>query len=93
MRLPSLVEGLVPEGYRIITPSRFGYLGSPLPAEATVASQADAYVSLLDSLGIDKTPVLAFSAGSTSAVLLALRHPERVSALVPRPPMRRTTSR
>jgi pimeloyl-ACP methyl ester carboxylesterase len=79
---PPSWRALVPEGYRIITPSRFGYLGSPLPREARVAVQADAYVSLLDALGIDKAPVLAFSAGSTSAVLLALRHPQRVSALV-----------
>jgi pimeloyl-ACP methyl ester carboxylesterase len=79
---PPSWRALVPEGYRIITPSRFGYLGSPLPSEATVAGQADAYVSLLEALGIDKAPVLAFSAGSTSAVLLALRHPEHVSALV-----------
>ena len=79
---PPSWRALVPRGYRIITPSRFGYLGSPLPQDATVAMQADAYVALLDALGIDKAPVLAFSAGSTSAVLLALRHPERVSALV-----------
>ena len=68
-------------GYRIITPSRFGYLGSPLP-EPTTAAQADAFVSLFDALGIAQVPVLAFSAGSTSAVQFALRHPDRVSALV-----------
>jgi pimeloyl-ACP methyl ester carboxylesterase len=79
---PPSWRALVPEGYRIITPSRFGYLGSPLPQDATVAAQADAYVALLDALGIDRAPVLAFSAGSTSAALLAVRHPERVSALV-----------
>jgi pimeloyl-ACP methyl ester carboxylesterase len=73
---------LVPAGYRIVTPSRFGYLGSPLPENASTAAQADAYVHLLDTLGIAQAPVVACSAGSTSAVQLALRHPERVSALV-----------
>jgi pimeloyl-ACP methyl ester carboxylesterase len=66
----------------MITPSRFGYLGSPLPEKPTTAAQADAFVSLFDALGIAQVPVLAFSAGSTSAVQFALRHPDRVSALV-----------
>lgn len=70
-----------PPGYRSITPARFGYLGSTMPEDATPALQADAFVSLLDALGIDQVPVLGFSAGSTSAVQLALRHPERVSCL------------
>jgi pimeloyl-ACP methyl ester carboxylesterase len=80
--VPPSWRALVPGGYRIITPSRFGYLGSPLPKQPTVAAQADAYVALLDALGIAAAPVLAFSAGSTSAILLALSHPERVSGLV-----------
>ena len=80
--VPPSWRALVPAGYRIITPSRFGYLGSPLPNDASTARQADAYVHLLDALGIERAPVLAFSAGSTSAVQLALRHPERASALV-----------
>jgi pimeloyl-ACP methyl ester carboxylesterase len=75
-------RALVPPGYRIITPSRFGYLGSPLPEGASTAGQADAFACLFDALGIEQAPVLAFSAGSTSAVQLALRHPDRVSALV-----------
>jgi pimeloyl-ACP methyl ester carboxylesterase len=80
--VPPSWRALVPAGYRIITPSRFGYLGSPLPRGASTARQADAFVYLLDALGIEQAPVLAFSAGSTSAVQLALRHPARVAALV-----------
>ena len=80
--VPPSWRALVPAGYRIVTPSRFGYLGSPLPRDASTARQADAFACLFDALGIDKAPVLAFSAGSTSAVRLALRHPDRVSALV-----------
>jgi pimeloyl-ACP methyl ester carboxylesterase len=72
----------LPSGYRIIAPSRFGYFGSPLPADPSPAAQADAFATLLDHLGIDALPVVAFSAGSSSAVRLALRHPERVSGLV-----------
>jgi pimeloyl-ACP methyl ester carboxylesterase len=80
--VPPSWRALVPASYRIITPSRFGYLGSPLPKDASTARQADAFVNLFDALGIARAPVLAFSAGSTSAVQLALRHPDRVSALV-----------
>lgn len=80
--VPSSWRALVPAGYRIITPSRFGYVGSPLPETASTAGQADAFACLFDALGIERAPVLAFSAGSTSAVQLAVRHPEHVSTLV-----------
>ena len=69
-------------GRRAIVPSRFGYLGSTLPPNASVADQADAFVALLDTLGIDRIDVIALSAGTTSALQLALRHPRRVKHLV-----------
>lgn len=68
--------------FQVIAPSRFGYLRSPMPAKASVALQADAFACLLDSLAIKQAAVVAYSAGSTSAVQLALRHPDRVSALI-----------
>ncbi len=67
---------------RVIAPSRFGYLGSSLPAGATPADQADAFAALLDGLGITSTDVLAISAGATSGLQLALRHPDRVRHLI-----------
>ena len=69
-------------GRRVIVPSRFGYLGSSLPAGATVADQADAFVALLDHLHLSAVDVVAISAGTSAAVQLALRHPERVLHLV-----------
>src|SRR5687767_7582606 len=66
---------------RFIAPSRFGYLGSSMPLDATPAHQADALAALLDALGIDQIDVIGESAGATSAVQLALRHPERVKHL------------
>jgi pimeloyl-ACP methyl ester carboxylesterase len=68
-------------GRRLIAPSRFGYLGSNLPLNATPARQADAFVALLDALGIERIDVIGVSAGATSALQLALRHPERVKHL------------
>ena len=38
--------------FQVIAVSRFGYLGSPMPPKASVAIQADAFASLLDSLAI-----------------------------------------
>lgn len=66
---------------RVIAPSRFGYLGSGLPTGATPADQAGAYVALLDDLGISEVDVIGSSAGTTSALQLALLHPERVKHL------------
>ncbi len=65
-----------------IVPSRFGYFGSDLPKAATAASQADSYVDLLDHLGIPNVVAVGFSAGGPSVIELALRHPDRVLALV-----------
>lgn len=73
---------LVGNGFRIVAPSRFGYLATPVPADPSPEAQADAHGQLLDRLGIGKTIVLGVSAGARSAIMLALRHPERVSALI-----------
>jgi pimeloyl-ACP methyl ester carboxylesterase len=77
-----LAETYLGGGYKVIAPSRYGYHGTPVPADATPASQADAFVCLLDSLNIERVTVMANSAGGTSAIQMALRHPERVQALV-----------
>jgi pimeloyl-ACP methyl ester carboxylesterase len=73
---------LVANGYRAIAMSRFGYLGTPLPADASPAAQADAHVCLLDELELERVAVLAASAGAPSSLQLAIRHPERVAALI-----------
>ncbi len=69
-------------GFQIIAPSRFGYLRTPFPRDASPAAQADAHAALLDALKIGRVIVLGFSAGGRSAIQLALRHPEKVSALI-----------
>ena len=72
----------VPHGFRMIVPSRFGYLGSTLPGGASPALQADAYAVLLDRIGIQRTAVIAASAGAPSALQFAIRHGDRVTALI-----------
>lgn len=73
---------LTREGIRVIAMSRFGYLRTPRPGDATPEAQADAHVCLLDALGIGKAAAVGVSAGAASALQLALRHPDRVSAMV-----------
>ncbi len=73
---------LVDRGIRVIAMSRFGYLRTPMPADASAQAQADAHVCLLDALGIREAGVLGGSAGAPSALQMAIRHPDRVSALI-----------
>lgn len=68
--------------YRIIAPSRFGYLGSDILGNGTPAEQASAYVELLDKLRIDKVYLLAASAGGSIAIRFALDYPERTKGLI-----------
>jgi pimeloyl-ACP methyl ester carboxylesterase len=77
-----IAADLVGSFYRVIAPSRFGYLGTPVPADPSDPAQADMHAALLDALNIDKTIVIGASAGARSAIELVLRHPDRVTALV-----------
>jgi pimeloyl-ACP methyl ester carboxylesterase len=72
---------LLRDGFRVIAVSRFGYLGTPLPADASPAAQADANIGLLDALGVQRVAVIGLSAGGPSALQTAIRHPDRVTAL------------
>lgn len=74
---------LLAKGYRIIAPSRFGYLRSSFPSDPSSANQADAFVELLDQLHIDRIAIAGGSAGALSAIEFAVRHPERCAALLP----------
>jgi 2-hydroxy-6-oxonona-2,4-dienedioate hydrolase len=68
--------------FRVIAPSRFGYLGTALPEDASPAAQADAHAALLDSLRVTDAVVIGVSAGAPSAIELTLRHPGKVKALI-----------
>lgn len=74
---------LLDKGYRIISPSRFGYLRSAFPPEPSSANQADAFADLLDHLGIDTIAISGGSAGALSALEFAIRHPDRCAAVLP----------
>ena len=73
---------LASHGFGVVAVSRFGYLRTPLPADASAEAQADAHAALLDALGIERAAVVGASAGAPSSLQFALRHPGRCSALV-----------
>jgi 2-hydroxy-6-oxonona-2,4-dienedioate hydrolase len=77
-----LAAGLLERGFRIIAVSRFGYLRTPVPHDASAEAQADAYACLLDALNLPRAAVLGASAGGPSSLQFAIRHPDRISALV-----------
>ena len=75
-------EALVQRGFSVIAMSRFGYLHTPVPADASIIAQADAHACLLDALNIPRVAIVGASAGAPSAMQFALRYPARTSALV-----------
>jgi len=69
-------------GFRLIFVSRFGYLRTPVPPDASTKAQVDAYAALLDALGIQQVGIIAVSAGAPSGLQFAARYPDRCVALV-----------
>lgn len=68
--------------FRIIAPSRFGYLGSDILNTGTPADQGKAFKELLQKLNIETVYVLATSAGGTVGIRFALDYPELVKGLI-----------
>ena len=75
-------DPLLEAGFGSITPSRPGYLRTPLSIGRTYEEQADVIAALLDALGIDQVAAYGVSAGGPCAVQFAARHPHRVHALL-----------
>lgn len=69
-------------GRKIIAVSRPGFLRTPLSSGRTPAEQADLYAALLDELGIEKVVVSGISGGGPSALMFAVRHPNRTRGLI-----------
>jgi len=70
----------IARGYRVLAPSRPGYLRTPLAVGSTPVEQADAFADLVRTLGIDHVTVVGLSGGGPSALEFALRHPDLCSA-------------
>lgn len=72
---------LDPMRFRLLVPSRPGYGGTPLATNGTASATADLFVSLLDSLEIERALTIGSSLGGRSAVEFAARHPDRTLGL------------
>jgi len=72
---------LAERGFTVIAMSRFGYLRTPMPADASPAAQAAAHACLLDALKLPRAAILGGSAGAPSAIEFCLRHAKRCSAM------------
>jgi len=70
------------EGYRVLTPSRPGYLRTPLQVGETPAEQAKAFSALLNTLGIERVIVFGGSGGGPAAISFAALFPQKTIALV-----------
>ncbi len=77
----TLAAQFVGNGFRIIAPSRCGYLRTPIGNDTSPAAQATAHAALLTKLNVSKAVVLGVSAGARSAIEFALRYPDLVSCL------------
>ena len=77
-----LAQAIGGGGYRWISISRFGYLGSALPETPSTAAQAEAFADLLDMLGIGRVSILAMSGGVPPSLQFAAMYPERVDRMV-----------
>lgn len=75
-------ESLADAGYRVIAPSRPGFLRTPLATGLFFQDQADALAALLDTLGVNDAAVIGFSSGAQVAMQFALRHPGKTRGLV-----------
>ena len=71
--------------YRVVMPDLPGHGLSETPDDPRAYAEdvfADDLIALLDRLGIGKAAFVGFSMGAGISLNLAVRHPERVSALV-----------
>ena len=66
---------------RLVAADRPGLGGSDVDPDASPTTVADDHAHVLDHLGIERTAVLAWSAGTIPALAFAGRHPDRVERL------------
>ncbi len=72
------------EPFRCVAPDLLGLGDTETPAGAdwSLPAQADAVIGFLDRLGVQRVAIVGHDQGGAIAQLIAIRHPDRVSALV-----------
>lgn len=79
-----VIPRLTAAGYRsiVIEPLGVGHSARPRSGDYSLTAQADRLLRVLDALEVKTPIVVAHSIGSSMALRLACRHPDRVRALV-----------
>jgi pimeloyl-ACP methyl ester carboxylesterase len=80
-QLPALASA----GYRAIAPDQRGYAGTDAPLEIDAYDHVELaldVIALMDTLGVDRAPLVAHDWGAALAWNVALLHPDRISAVV-----------
>jgi pimeloyl-ACP methyl ester carboxylesterase len=70
------------KGFRVITPSRPGFLATPVSMGESIDAQADFFKEFLDALNIKKVFVHAWSGGGPPAIQFAIKYPEYLKGLI-----------
>lgn len=78
----ALAGFLTGEGFELVSPSRPGYLLTPLTSGPSPAEQADAVSWLLEELEVDRVAVMGFGHGGPAALEFARKYSPRIHALV-----------
>lgn len=78
------MDALSAAGYRVIAPDQPGYGYSDKPADApyTVNYFERTLTGFLDALGVDKVTLGGHDLGGPTALMFAVRHPERLARMV-----------
>ena len=77
-----MAQKLIGDGYRVIIPSRFGYLNSEMPSDPSFEKQAESYAYLIEQLELEEVVVAGMSAGSVPATLFAINYPDKTEKLI-----------
>ncbi len=80
----NLIPVLAREGWRVVViePLGTGWSGHPGHADYSLTAQADRIAAAMNLLGIQSALVVSQALGTSMALRLALRHPERVRAIL-----------
>ena len=68
--------------FRVLTPSRPGFLRTSISLGRTPLEQAKVFNALIDALGIDKVIVMGVSGGGPSSLEFAAKFPEKTHGLI-----------
>ena len=72
----------VTDRFRVLTPSRPGFLRTSISLGRTPLEQAKVFNALIDALGIDKVIVMGVSGGGPSSLEFAAKFPEKTHGLI-----------